>query len=216
MRVLTLYEMKHFSGATAMGLVAAFALGLSPVPPSAKAEGRQAQERITAPETPDLSARERSGRASYYARQFFGRPMADGARMDPHGNNAASRSLPLGTVAKVTDVATGKSAIVKIEDRGPYVKGRTLDLSPTTARKIGITPQVGVAKVVITPIAVPLPDGRVKLGPAAEPHELAEVTSDARHKAKTQSVTRTAAQSARGSALAAAKLDPSNAVPLPR
>jgi len=87
--------------------------------------------------------------------------------MNPGGNNAASRTLPLGTVAKVTNVATGKSAVVKIEDRGPYIKGRIVDLSPSTARKIGITPQVGVAKVVVAPIAVPLPDGRIKLGPAA-------------------------------------------------
>jgi rare lipoprotein A len=104
--------------------------------------------------------------------------------MNPRGNNAASRSLPLGTVARVTDVATGKSAIVKIEDRGPYIKGRALDLSPATARKIGITPHIGVAEVVIAPIVVPLPDGRVKLGPSAEPYEFTQVTSDAKHKSK--------------------------------
>jgi rare lipoprotein A len=184
-----------------MGLVAAFTVALSPVPVSARAEGRHAPERITGPATPDLSARKRLGRASYYARQFFGRPMADGARMNPRGNNAASRSLPLGTVAKVTDVATGKSAIVKIEDRGPYIKGRIVDLSPSTARKIGITPHIGVAKVVVAPVVVPLPDGRVKLGPAAHPHEFTRVASDAKHRSKTHSVPRAAAQSAHGSML---------------
>jgi rare lipoprotein A len=85
--------------------------------------------------------------------------------MNPHGNNAASRTLPLGTVAKVTNVDTGKSAVVKIEDRGPYIKGRIVDLSPSTAQKIGITPRIGVAQVVVTPIAVPLPDGSIKPGP---------------------------------------------------
>jgi rare lipoprotein A len=104
--------------------------------------------------------------ASFYAHQFFGRPMTDGEAMNPRGNNAASRTLPLGTVAKVTNVATGKSAIVKIEDRGPYIKGRIVDLSPSTASKIGITPRIGVAKVVVAPIAIPLPDGRIKLSPA--------------------------------------------------
>ncbi len=84
--------------------------------------------------------------------------------MNPRGNNAASRTLPLGTVAKVTNTATGKSAIVKIKDRGPYIKGRIVDLSPATAREIGITPHIGVAKVVVAPIAVPLPGGRIKLG----------------------------------------------------
>lgn len=87
--------------------------------------------------------------------------------MNPRGTNAASRTLPLGTVAKVTNVATGKSATVKIEDRGPYIKGRIVDLSPSTARKIGITPHIGVAKVVVAPITVPLPDGRIKRGHAA-------------------------------------------------
>jgi rare lipoprotein A len=202
--------MKHLAGATPMGLAAAFAVALSSVPPSPGAEIRHAQERVTGPATPDLSARKRVGKASYYAHQFFGKPMADGARMNPRGNNAASRSLPLGTVAKVTDVATGKSAIVKIEDRGPYIKGRILDLSPSTARQIGITPRVGVANVVIEPIVVPLPGGRVKLGPAAQPHELARVAADATHKAKAHSVPRAAAQSAHGSALQAAKLNRSN------
>ena len=91
--------------------------------------------------------------------------MANGAPMNPRGNNAASRTLPLGTVAKVTNVATGKSAIIRIADRGPYIKGRIVDLSPATAHKIGITKRIGVAKVVVAPMAVPLPDGRVKLPP---------------------------------------------------
>ena len=129
----------------------------------AKSPHGGAPQRVTGPAKPDLSARKRLGNASYYARQFFGKPMANGAPMDPRGNNAASRTLPLGTVAKVTNVATGKSAIIKIEDRGPYIKGRIVDLSPSTAHKIGITRHMGVAKVVVAPIAVPLPDGRVKL-----------------------------------------------------
>jgi rare lipoprotein A len=97
--------------------------------------------------------------------------MADGVPMDPGGDNAASRTLPLGTTAKVTNVETGKTAIVTIEDRGPYVDGRLVDLSPATAAKIGITPRQGIAKVVVAPIAVPLPDGKVKLGTAASEPE---------------------------------------------
>ena len=127
----------------------------------------------TAPKpTPDLSARKRVGKASFYARQFFGKTMANGAPMDPQGNNAASRTLPLGTTAKVTNVETGKTAVVRIEDRGPYVDGRVVDLSPGTAAKIGLTPRKGVTKVVVAPITVPLPDGSVKVGAAAhEPTE---------------------------------------------
>jgi rare lipoprotein A len=157
---------KCLSRATPLGLFAAVAVALSPVAASAEAR-RHRPERTTEPAKPDLSARKRVGRASYYARQFFGKPMADGAPMNPRGHNAASRTLPLGTVAKVTNVTTGRSAVVKIEDRGPYIKGRIVDLSPSTARKIGITPRIGVAKVVVAPITVPLPDGRVKRGEAA-------------------------------------------------
>jgi rare lipoprotein A len=99
---------------------------------------------------------------------FVGREMADGAKMDPHGDNAASRTLPLGTTARVTNIDTGRSAVVTIEDRGPYVKGRIMDLSPTTAHEIGITQQSGIATVRVAPIAVPLPDGSIKRGVAAQ------------------------------------------------
>jgi len=69
--------------------------------------------------------------------------------------------------AKVTNLETGKSAVVTIQDRGPYVEGRIVDLSPSTAREIGLTRKEGVADVIVEPIAVPLPDGSVKAGVAA-------------------------------------------------
>lgn len=129
--------------------------------PRVIAGGPSRRARPAAPK-PDLSGRDRIGVASFYARRFAGKPMANGVPMDPHGDNAASRTLPLGTIAKVTNLESGKSAVVKIEDRGPYVKGRIVDLSPTTARRIGITRRQGISRVVVAPIAVPLPDGRVK------------------------------------------------------
>jgi rare lipoprotein A len=109
------------------------------------------------------------GKASFYAKKFAGRKMADGSRMKQQGNNAASKTLPLGTTAKVTNLETGQSAVVNIQDRGPYVKGRIVDLSPATAQKIGIEPKEGVAEVEVAPITVPLPDGSVKPGVAAQP-----------------------------------------------
>jgi len=75
--------------------------------------------------------------------------------------------LPLGTKALVTNLQTGRSAVVTIEDRGPYVRGRIVDLSPSTAEKIGLTPKVGVTTVAVAPIEVPLPDGSVKPGSGA-------------------------------------------------
>ena len=115
----------------------------------------------------DHTGRKRVGKASFYAKMFHGRKMANGKPMDPRDDNAASKTLPLGTTAKVTNLETGRSAVVTIEDRGPYVKGRIVDLSPATAQSIGITPKKGLADVEVAPIAVPQPDGSVKPGAAA-------------------------------------------------
>jgi rare lipoprotein A len=130
-----------------------------PVLPAARASRPQ----------PDLSGRAQVGVASAYADKLAGKAMADGNTMDPHGDNAASKTLPLGTTAKVTNLETGRSAVVTIEDRGPYVKGRIVDLSPATAKRIGITPKSGVAKVKVAPISIPLPDGGTKPGIPAAP-----------------------------------------------
>jgi rare lipoprotein A len=116
----------------------------------------------------DRSGKKRVGKASFYAHMFEGRKMADGKQMDPQHDNAASRTLPLGTTAKVTNLETGKSAFVTIQDRGPYVDGRIVDLSPSTAREIGLNHRQGITRVEVSPLAVPLPDGRVKLGVAGQ------------------------------------------------
>jgi rare lipoprotein A len=115
----------------------------------------------------DHSGKRRVGRASWYAGIFVGKKMADGNKMNPLNHSAASKTLPLGTTAKVTNLETGKSAVVTIEDRGPYVGGRIVDLTPATAEQIGLTQVKGVAKVEVAPITVPQPDGTVKLGAAA-------------------------------------------------
>jgi len=158
-------------------------------PQHCRAENSPGQSLKNTPETraaekarlhqPDFSAKKRMGTASFYAKQFAGRRMADGAPMDPGGDNAASKTLPLGTKAKVTNLETGKSAVVTIQDRGPFVPGRIVDLSPATARQIGITEHKGVALVVVAPIAVPQPDGKVKLGAAAY-EALREAATDTR------------------------------------
>lgn len=106
----------------------------------------------------DRSGSKQVGKASFYADKFSGRKMADGSRMDPRDDNAASKTLPLGTTARVTNLDTGRSAVVTIQDRGPYVKGRIVDLSPATAREIGISREAGVAQVEVTPLSIPQPD----------------------------------------------------------
>ena len=92
--------------------------------------------------------------------------MANGERMNPRANVAASKTLPLGTTAEVTNLRNGNSATVQIEDRGPFVDGRVVDVSPKVANEIGLKKH-GVAPVVVKPIAVPQPNGEVKLGAGA-------------------------------------------------
>lgn len=74
------------------------------------------------------------GRASWYA---LTSKTASGERMNPSGMTAAHRSLPFGTKLKVTNKRNGKSVVVRVNDRGPFIKGRVLDLSKGAAGKLG-------------------------------------------------------------------------------
>jgi rare lipoprotein A len=86
--------------------------------------------------------------ASWYGPGFHGQATASGEIFNQHALTAAHRTLPLGTEAKVTNLETGQSVTVTINDRGPYVQGRQLDLSQAAAKQIGLT-RKGVAKVKI-------------------------------------------------------------------
>lgn len=115
----------------------------------------------------DHSGQPRQGKASYYADMFAGRKMADGTPMDPNSNIAASRTLPIGTKAEVKNLENGKTEVVEIRDRGPYIDGRIVDLTPKTAKKLDMD-EKGVVPVVVTPLEVPQPDGSIKRVDAAD------------------------------------------------
>src|SRR5258708_7205518 len=87
-----------------------------------------------------------SVRASFQGQEEAGRITASGERFGPHALTAASKTLPMGSKVVVTNPTTGKSVTVRINDRGPYVRGRSLDLSKRAAEEIGITKK-GVARV---------------------------------------------------------------------
>ena len=91
-------------------------------------------------------ARRESGVASYYGREFYHRRTASGERFDPRKLTAAHRTLPFGTRVRVTNLDNGRRVVVRINDRGPYKKGRVLDLSPAAAIKLGFDAQ-GLARV---------------------------------------------------------------------
>lgn len=89
-----------------------------------------------------------TGVASFYAGQFIGRKTASGDIFTAREMTAAHRTLPFGTKLKLTNPKTGKTVQVVINDRGPYVKGRILDLSLAAAEKLGFVKD-GLAKVKI-------------------------------------------------------------------
>ncbi len=91
---------------------------------------------------------EQVGVASWYGEQFQGRRTASGAIFDKWGLTAAHRKLPLGTEVTVTNLENGKSVTVTVNDRGPYVDGRVIDLSRGAARELGMV-EWGLALVQI-------------------------------------------------------------------
>ena len=95
-------------------------------------------------QTPPAHAAE--GIASYYGKRFHGRRTASGQRFDQHALTAAHRTLGFGTRVRVTSVHSQRSVVVTINDRGPYAKGRIIDLSRAAAARLGIL-GAGVARV---------------------------------------------------------------------
>lgn len=89
-----------------------------------------------------------SGKASYYGRPFIGRKTANGEIFTEYEYTCAHKTLPFGTKLKVTNLANNQSIIVRVNDRGPFVKSRVLDLSIQGAKELGLL-QSGVANVTV-------------------------------------------------------------------
>lgn len=91
------------------------------------------------------------GEASWYGRRHQGKRTASGERYDERALTAAHPSLPLGSRARVTNLENGRSVVVRVNDRGPFVAGRIIDLSRAAARALGIT-DAGLARVEVEPL----------------------------------------------------------------
>jgi rare lipoprotein A len=94
------------------------------------------------------------GEAGYYGSAFAGRTTASGEPYDPHALTAAHRRLPMGTRVLVTNLDNHRQVIVRINDRGPYAKGRIIDLSKRAARRLHILHD-GVAPVTLRIVSEP-------------------------------------------------------------
>ncbi len=97
-----------------------------------------------------------TGIASWYGAPYHNRRGSNGEIYDMHAMTAAHRTLPLGSIVRVTDIASGSFAIVRITDRGPFVAGRVIDLSQAAAKKIGLV-QRGTTKVRVELLKAPAP-----------------------------------------------------------
>ncbi len=91
---------------------------------------------------------QQKGKASFYAQKFHGRKTASGERLHLDSLTCAHRTYPFGTKLKVYNPANGRSVVVRVTDRGPYVRGRIIDLSWRAAKELGIISQ-GVATVFV-------------------------------------------------------------------
>ena len=106
---------------------------------------------------PDDSAADSSGsfrtlgRASWYGPHFDGQPTANGETFDMNALTAAHRTLPLGSRVLVHNLENDRRVVVRINDRGPFIQGRDIDLSYGAARQLGMVPN-GIARVEITPL----------------------------------------------------------------
>jgi rare lipoprotein A len=116
--------------------------------------------------TPLKAAGQQKGKASFYAKKFHGRKTASGERLHPDSLTCAHRTYPFGTKLKVYNPANGRSVVVKVTDRGPFVRGRIIDLSWRAAKELDIIAQ-GVATVFVqrySDIIIPfLPEDEIEI-----------------------------------------------------
>src|SRR5918911_592006 len=101
---------------------------------------------LVAPAAAEESKPIQTGAASWYGPGFHGKLTASGERFNTNQLTAAHKTLPFGTQVRVTNERTGKSVVVRINDRGPYAHGRVIDLSKAAAEAVGIS---GVGKVTL-------------------------------------------------------------------
>ena len=131
---------------------------LPPVPESIPSESDKTAT-TPAPSLPEFPADAKplfseTGIASWYGAPYHNRRASNGEVYDMHAMTAAHRTLPLGTVVRVTDLKTESSAIVRITDRGPFIEGRIIDLSQAAAKQIGMI-QRGTAEVRVDVLQTP-------------------------------------------------------------
>jgi rare lipoprotein A len=128
---------------TTSGAPPAYGAAPPPAPASKLADAQELGDNV-----PDVSGFRQVGRASWYGGRFNGRRTASGERFNMNALTAAHKTLPLAAYVRVTNMTNQKSVVVRINDRGPYVRGRVIDLSYAAGRELGLQ-HTGTARVEI-------------------------------------------------------------------
>ena len=147
--IATLGASASFAGLPAEAVEGDFISGFDHLArPALPSEAEEGAVDISAIEPPIQPATQTlgSGMASFYGRRFAGRPTASGEAFDPTQLTAAHRTLPFGSLVRVTNPRNGRSVVVRINDRGPFHGRRVIDLSRAAAEEIGIV-QSGQGRV---------------------------------------------------------------------
>ena len=130
------------------------ACALAQLPGFSQAQGRHDQTTGIVVADASASGWAETGTASWYGPGFAGRTTASGETYDPHNLTAAHRSLPLGSLVRVQNLDNDRNMVVRINDRGPFVNGRVIDVSQAAAEVLGFRSD-GLTKVRITSVAPP-------------------------------------------------------------
>lgn len=138
---------------TSFCLLAHAAVAQSPGNPHAGVDA----SRATASHTAAARKSVQRGKVSWYGRAFAGRKTASGERFDPRALTMAHRTLPLGAIVEVTNDANGKRVQLRVNDRGPYCKGRVADLSHAASERLGFADK-GVIEATLRVVALPNDD----------------------------------------------------------
>ncbi len=117
---------------------------------------------------PNAEGYRETGIASWYGKQFHGRKTSNGETYNMYSGTAAHKTLPMGTMLLVKNLGNGKTTVVRINDRGPFVKSRIIDLSYSAAKSIGMIGK-GTAKVRITALGEAVQAKVAKSAPAGQP-----------------------------------------------
>jgi rare lipoprotein A len=153
-RVLTSWRLRRLVGLAAISALSLLcacshrktARVVVPPPPEARGNEAAGEPAGTPAKTGEKPLYVETGIASWYAASHHNRRTANGEIYDGNSLTAAHRTLPLNSIARVTNLQTGHSAIVRITDRGPFIEGRMLDLSPAAAKRVDVW-RPGLAEV---------------------------------------------------------------------